>query len=145
MLWLQLEMKQLYLFGRPTWILAHLLDAAIAPLTMVILEIEFEINSSWSIYWETPSSNYRDTTVVLRWFSCLDILNITPIPWSFFNIWPGPWQWYATKWIIYQWESESGFGQIADFGFLEIWPIFQVKWPKIALKWLKFFGGPHIW
>ena len=51
-------MKQLYLFGRPTWILAHLLDAAIALLTMVILEKEFEINSSWSIYWETPSSNY---------------------------------------------------------------------------------------
>ena len=24
-------------------------------------------------------------------------------------------------------ESESGFGQIAEFGFLEIWPIFQVK------------------
>ena len=27
---------------------------------------------------------------------------LTPIPWSFFNIGPGPWQWYATKWIIYQ-------------------------------------------
>ena len=27
---------------------------------------------------------------------------LTPIPWSFFDIWPGPWQWYATKWFIYQ-------------------------------------------
>ena len=51
----------------------------------------------------------------------------TPIPWSFLNIWPCTWRWYTTKWIIYQWESESGLGQIAEFGFLEIWPIFQVK------------------
>ena len=42
----------------------------------------------------------------------------TPIPWSFFNIWPGPWQWYTTKWIIYQHGSESGFGQIAEFRFV---------------------------
>ena len=56
-----------------------------------------------------------------------------------------PWPWYSTKWIIYQQESESGFGQIAEFGFLEIWPIFQVKKGKDGQKWLKngwiFLGG----
>ena len=38
-----------------------------------------------------------------------------------YDIWLGLlWQWYTTNWIIYQWESESGFGQIAEFRFLEI-------------------------
>ena len=51
----------------------------------------------------------------------------TPIHSNFLNFTPGKWQWYTTKFIIYQEESESGFAQIAELGFLEIWPIYQVK------------------
>ena len=68
--------------------------------------------------WQEHRSGYR-------WFVVSD--QSTGIPSIFLNFWPCPWPWYATKWIIYQQESESGFGQIAEFGFLEIWPIFQVK------------------
>ena len=35
----------------------------------------------------------------------------------FLNFRPGKWQWYTTKLIIYQEESESNFAQIAELGF----------------------------
>ena len=53
--------------------------------------------------------------------------NDTSIYSNFLNFRPGKWQWQTTKFIIYQEESESGFAQIAELGFLEIWPIYQVK------------------
>ena len=52
-------------------------------------------NGQWS-----AQCNYNCYEVVLC--SAPSVPQPTPIPWSFFNIWPGPWQWYATKWIIYQ-------------------------------------------
>ena len=54
-------------------------------------------------------------------------LGTTALPCHNINVRWCPWGRYATKWFIYQKESESGFGQIAEVGFLEIWPIFQVK------------------
>ena len=51
----------------------------------------------------------------------------TPIHSNYFNFRPGKWQWYTTKLIIYQKESESGFAQIAELRFWEIWPTYQVK------------------
>ena len=62
------------------------------------------------------------------WDTENESLNIcTPIHSNFLNFIPCKWQWYTTKLIIYQEESESGFGQIAELGFLEIWAIYQVK------------------
>ena len=43
----------------------------------------------------------RPTLIVIHYLLTINI-QCTPIPWSFFNIWPGIWQWYATKFIIYQ-------------------------------------------
>ncbi len=52
---------------------------------------------------------------------------VTALPCHNINVRCCPWRRYSTNWFIYQRESESGFRQIAEFGFLEIWPIFQVK------------------